>query len=155
MQRIQAFEQIVKDVVEQEVRYDNAHSRQEMESKQSSADTSSSNAAAAHAGAVNRNGTVLTLFGNAPTPKQLFSSMQNAPRAGSDMQTELPIEEMSLPNGLTATKIMSLPADESVKAPTFDDAFPPPYNLPALIHQDHIDDRSRGMKQSNGSSRTH
>lgn len=107
MQKAHAFEQLVTDVVEQTERVLPADNRSVTASG---------------------NGTVLTLFGNAPTPKQLFSSMQKSAIGPA----ELPIEEMSLPTGLTATKVMSVPGDDQQRGATFEEAFPPPYNLPAL-----------------------
>lgn len=80
-----------------------------------------------------RGGTVLTLFGNAPTPKQLFSSQQHpSDRDAPLIKTELPVEEMSLPNGISTTKIASVFPDEVKKGPTFEQAFAPPYSLAAL-----------------------
>lgn len=134
MQRVQAFEQIVRNVVEQESKYEAAHGGVEVKKEPKSIGLANGHVSESKADAASRNGSVLTLFGNAPTPKQLFSSMQNTPAAQSEkiIKTELPVEEMSLPNGLTATNIMPLPSDESKKGPTFEDAFAPAYNLPAL-----------------------
>lgn len=131
IQRTQAFEQVVKDVVEQESQYEAVHGSKVIKQED---DTMTNGVATekAHAGAGGA-GAVLTLFGNAPTPKQLFSSMQRPGTGASDraIKTELPVEEMSLPNGLSATKIMPVSAD-SKKGPTFEDSFAPAYNLPAL-----------------------
>ncbi len=77
---------------------------------------------------------MLTLFGNAPGPKQLFSSSPR-PSTGSSsvrIKSELPVEEMSLPNGLSATRILPVPVDERKKAATFDESFAPPFNLAQL-----------------------
>ena len=134
IQRAQAFEQVVRDVVDQESKYEAAHGGTEVKPKQEPDTVMNGQLSDTKPGPAGRNGTVLTLFGNAPTPKQLFSSMQNPQGVKSDpaIKTELPIEEISLPNGLAATKIMPSPADESKKGPTFDDVFPPAYNLPTL-----------------------
>lgn len=79
-------------------------------------------------------GTVLTLFGNAPTPKQLFSSLQTAQgqEQAPPIKTELPIEEMSLPNGLTATKIIPSATARVKSGPTIAEAFAPSNLLPQL-----------------------
>jgi hypothetical protein len=66
----------------------------------------------------------LTLFGNAPTPRQLFSSL---PQKG---ESTTKIEEIGLPNGLTATQIMPIAAD--TKGPTFEETFPAPYSLSSI-----------------------
>jgi hypothetical protein len=131
IQRAKAFEQLVRDVVAKENQYEAIHHVKDV--KKESAGML--NGVKTEPGTTNKGtGTVLTLFGNAPTPKQLFSSMQNAPAPvlNGAVRTELPVEEMSLPNGLTATKVMLAPVDEGKKAPTFEEAFPPPYNLPTL-----------------------
>ncbi|KAF4548618.1 Hypothetical protein D9617_26g078300 [Elsinoe fawcettii] len=71
--------------------------------------------------------TVLSLYGNAQGPKQLFSSLQD------DAATDLSLEELGLPNMLTATKLLPLPQDDAKsKARTFSDVFPPPSSLPDL-----------------------
>ncbi|KAF2218431.1 hypothetical protein BDZ85DRAFT_299566 [Elsinoe ampelina] len=72
--------------------------------------------------------TVLSLYGNAQGPKQLFSSLQD------DAATDLSLEELGLPTMLTATKLLPLPQDEPIKTKTrtFADAFPPPTSLPEL-----------------------
>lgn len=134
IQRIQAFEQVVKDVVEQEAKYEAAHGDRAVHLKQESDVFVNGHTADKRSSVESGSGTVLTLFGNAPTPKQLFSSMQHAPSRRNErtIKAELPIEEMSLPTGLTATKIMSAPGDDGQSGPTFEEAFPPPYNLPAL-----------------------
>ena len=83
--------------------------------------------------------TVLSLFGNAPTPKQLFSSLQQSPVGGNGERlaagAEIPLEELGLPNMLTASKL--LPHDETNLANaqskrTFSDVFGPPSSLPQL-----------------------
>lgn len=82
--------------------------------------------------------TVLTLFGNAPTPRQLFSSFQHSAAAqhvatdGADLE----LEQLGLPNMLNATKVVPLDPAAALgarpKEPTFADVFPPPANLPPL-----------------------
>ena len=132
IQKIQAFQQVIKDVVDQESRYEAVHGYNAIKEEDGAVANGipSSKGESGPAGA----GTVLTLFGNAPTPKQLFSSMQ---RPSTDMKervikTELPIEEMSLPTGLAATKVMPIPADSKKRGPTFEEAFAPPHSLPLL-----------------------
>ena len=133
IQRVVAFEQVIRDVVDQESRYESAHGHEQIKKVEDGL-TNGLHKETQSLGA-GRKSTVLTLFGNAPTPKQLFSSMQRPSMESRDavMKTELPVEEMSLPNGLAATKIMPLPPDESRKGPTFDQSFAPAYNLPALV----------------------
>jgi len=132
LQRVKAFEELVKDIVDEEAKYEAMHRVSSVKSDEpKTADDEESKAGTR----MNASSTVLTLFGNAPTPKQLFSSMQqHVPNSKMDytVNSELPVEEMSLPNGLTATKIMTAPTEEGKKAPTFDETFAPPYNLPAL-----------------------
>lgn len=131
VQRIQAFEQVVNDVVSQESKYEAAHDVA-VKQEGNALVNGNSRTTALESGA--KAGTVLTLFGNAPTPKQLFSSAQQlSDGAGRGMlKTELPVEEMSLPNGLTATKVMPTTSDERKKPPAFEDSFAPPFNLSQL-----------------------
>ena len=82
--------------------------------------------------------TVLTLFGNAPTPRQLFSSFQHSTHNGA-IKTEgadLSLEELGLPNMLNATKVMPLNPTAALgsrnRKPTFADVFPPPPTLAQL-----------------------
>jgi hypothetical protein len=132
IQRIQAFQQVVKDVVDQESRYEAVHGNKTIKQEDGVVANGlpASKGESGSAGA----GTVLTLFGNAPTPKQLFSSMQRPSAEANERntKTELPVEEMSLPTGLAATKIMPIPADSKKKGPTFEEAFTPPHSLPLL-----------------------
>ncbi|KAK0263055.1 hypothetical protein B0A54_03808 [Friedmanniomyces endolithicus] len=131
IQRVKAFEQLVKEVVETEGQYVAVH---KTGATKTAGGTVNGHHAPAKNGMSGTSGSVLTLFGNAPTPKQLFSSMQKAPSNKRDavIKSELPVEEMSLPNGLTATNIMSAPMTESGKRPTFEETFTPSYNLPTL-----------------------
>jgi hypothetical protein len=132
IQRAKAFEDLIKEVVDKENSYYAAHAAGQV--KKEAGALTNGHVPVPKPAAGERAGTVLTLFGNAPTPKQLFSSMQNPPDGKQDpmIKTELPIEEMSLPNGLTATKVVPAPSDDSKKGPTFEDSFAPPYNLPSL-----------------------
>ena len=132
LQRIQAFQLVVKDVVDQESRYEAVHGNKAI--KQEDGAIANGHPSSKGDGGPAGAGTVLTLFGNAPTPKQLFSSMQrpSAEAIERNIKTELPVEEMSLPTGLAATKIMPIPADSKKKGPTFEEAFAPPHSLPLL-----------------------
>lgn len=118
---------LVKEIVNQEREY--AAPKAEKEQKPET-DGQTQPPASTQTGRVS---SVLTLFGNAPTPKQLFTSMQH-PTSVSDqfVKSELPVEEMSLPNGIAATRIISAPAPEDKRGPTFEQAFAPPYNLQPL-----------------------
>ncbi|KAK3112105.1 hypothetical protein LTR53_011964 [Teratosphaeriaceae sp. CCFEE 6253] len=132
IQCVKAFEDLARAVVDKERQRYGTQSKGGV--KEEASRMGNGSGPASTGDAERRAGTVLTLFGNAPTPKQLFSSMQHAPGMQSDLMTksELPVEEMSLPNGLTATHIMPAPLGENKKGPTFEEAFPPPYSLPAL-----------------------
>jgi hypothetical protein len=101
------------------------------------------------------NGVVLTLYGNAPQPKQLFSSLQEpvriSPTASSDVlgrnsnfnssasassiQVITPLREAALPNGISTTQIVpvhSTTLPDGKKVPTLGDIFAPPATLPQL-----------------------
>ncbi|KAK5173042.1 uncharacterized protein LTR77_003164 [Saxophila tyrrhenica] len=131
IQRVQAFAQVIANAVAQEVRYEAVHGVPKIKEEQRDVNGYKKDESTRDGG---QGGNVLTLFGNAPTPKQLFSSTQRPLNGTRDniIKTELPVEEMSLPNGLTATKIMPLPADDQTSGPTFEDVFAPPFNLPQL-----------------------
>ncbi|KAI7253498.1 hypothetical protein KC335_g15030, partial [Hortaea werneckii] len=132
IQRAKAFARLIEDVVDKEREYSSANDEQG--DQKNTGIKVNGHSGDAVTGPDQKLGTVLTLFGNAPTPKQLFSSLQHAPagRQETAIKSELPVEEMSLPNGLTATKIMPPTKDDFKKGPTFEEAFPPPYNLPSL-----------------------
>ncbi|MCJ1419888.1 hypothetical protein MMC32_006244 [Xylographa parallela] len=101
--------------------------------------------------------TVLTLYGSAPTPKQLFSSLQETvkPSFSKASQTSrndvrpkdepfaieanslMPIlRETALPNGISTTKIIPIHSEKAVDSKgrplTFGDLFAPPSNVPPL-----------------------
>ncbi|KAF2177933.1 hypothetical protein K469DRAFT_676649 [Zopfia rhizophila CBS 207.26] len=90
--------------------------------------------------------TVLTLYGSAQGPRQLFSSLQQPTRvaplnrgATSGLDTSvgvmLPLRESSLPNILSTTEVFPLPEGTdrgTKKVATFGEAFPAPANLPQL-----------------------
>jgi len=140
IQRVKAFEEFVKEVVDKERQRYGGHKKDGVKQEPNGMVNGD---AAGTAGTGGKSGTVLTLFGMAPKPRQLFSSMQNACGAKQEpfIKSELPVEEMSLPNGLTATKVMPAPLSDIKKGPTFEEAFPPPYNLPTL-HPPKIHKRS-------------
>ncbi|KAF1988316.1 hypothetical protein K402DRAFT_419654 [Aulographum hederae CBS 113979] len=79
--------------------------------------------------------TTLTMFANAPQPRQLFSSLQRSVK-GTSMSTQTPDD--GLPNVIAATKIVPLTVNESPidpqAEPTLGDKFGPPANalLPLL-----------------------
>ena len=169
IKRINALEQLVTEIVDKESRIDTPQKPKGI--KQEHGSLANGVSADAQAGAGGRSGTVLTLFGNAPTPKQLFSSMQNPPAGMKDsyIKTELPVEEMGLPNGLSATKIMPTATEDMKKGPTFAEAFAPPYNLPQLhppkahkrsvtrdatINWEFKDSTSRGSKRGGWTTQT-
>lgn len=132
--KIQSLEEYVEKLVDKEMEYVEAHERKQSEIKDEAGLANGHTEDEKPQPAANGASTVLTLFGNAPTPKQLFSSMQNAltGRQSPIIKSELPVEEMSLPTGIAATKILPLHADDSNKAPTFEETFAPPYSLPTL-----------------------
>ena len=102
------------------------------------------------------NGVVLTLYGNAPQPKQLFSSLQkptpissktstlvedggmldDAARDKSSVELFAPLWETALPNGISTTRILPLhstePGEGKQHVPTLADLFAPPTGLPPL-----------------------
>lgn len=136
--RIHALENLIKATVDREAQYAEAKWDDHVKRKRSEdTDTGMPNGHAVDIKASvtnSRAGTVLTLFGNAPTPKQLFSSLQNSENGTKQafIKSELPVDEMPLPVGLTATKVISAPAEDSKKGPTFEQVFAPPYSLAAL-----------------------
>jgi len=133
IQRAKAFAQFVTDVVDRQDRHEAADQLVLQPARKEGSRMGKPCAKPTATAADGRTGTVLTLFGNAPTPKQLFSSLQG-PSSGGEItiKAELPVEEMSLPNGLTATKVMSIATVDEKKCPTLEEAFAPPYNLSAL-----------------------
>ena len=102
------------------------------------------------------NGVVLTLYGNAPQPKQLFSSLQrpthvsstaltladndgarhDAARDDSSVEIFAPLRESALPNGISTTKIIPVHSTElgegKQPVPTLGDLFAPPAGVPPL-----------------------
>ena len=97
---------------------------------------------------------VLTLYGSAPHPRQLFSGIQGhktrlplntSLESGIDIASDYqhtnsaslpPLRESSLPNGIVTTKIIPIHSvkatDSRSKAPTIGDLFAPSASLPTL-----------------------
>ena len=96
--------------------------------------------------------TVLTLFGGAPQPKQLFSSLQQPTSVKSEHAEEIsvarglnadksrpvfvPLREHALPNGISTTRIVPLHSTSSSEGkrgvPTVGELFGPPLTLAPL-----------------------
>lgn len=75
---------------------------------------------------------VLTLYGNAPGPKQLFSSFQLPTSVEGEVKQITPlIREGGLPTGITTTQIVPMPSSNLVetKKATLGDVFPSPANI--------------------------
>ncbi|KAM0717057.1 hypothetical protein Q7P37_006909 [Cladosporium fusiforme] len=133
IQRVSALEQLVKEVVDREISRSKEHATQDCAVKAEPSSLANGNSSGVSDIANGRLGTVLTLFGNAPNPRQLFSSMQQSQDdKDPNIKLELPIEEMGLPNGLNATHIMPSGAVDGKNGPTFEEAFPAPYSLPTI-----------------------
>lgn len=99
---------------------------------------------------------ILTLYGSAPQPKQLFSSLQQAADKDSKRSTlkpntrvpgphlvptivpsphNEPIKEYTLPNGISVTKVIpvhSINDGKNTKVPTLGELFAPPSSLSPL-----------------------
>jgi len=134
IQRVNALEYMIKELADRETNRDQTHASTNGIVKQESGVTANGTISAPVSQNAGGNfGTVLTLFGNAPNPRQLFSSMQRAEETRDPkIKLELPIEEIGLPNGLTATQIMPSEAANAKSGPTFEEAFPAPYSLPSI-----------------------
>lgn len=130
IQRIQHFDELIGEFVDREIQREQIEDADVKPKVEESADADGQDNVDGSAKA----GSVLTLFGNAPTPKQLFSSSQmpSAAKDGVFIKSELPVEEMSLPNGISATKLMPVSSDVTQKRPLLEEVFAPPFNLPAL-----------------------
>lgn len=107
-------------------------------------------------GNVTGSNAILTLYGSAPQPKQLFSSLQQAADKDSERSTlkvnaRVPgphlvsnivssphnesIKEYTLPNGISVTKVIpvhSINDGKKTKVPTLGELFAPPPSLPPL-----------------------
>ncbi|KAI0506491.1 hypothetical protein F5B22DRAFT_650604 [Xylaria bambusicola] len=80
---------------------------------------------------------MLTVFGEAPRPRQLYSSLRQPidSTAGADASSH-PLREIDLPNGIRLTKVLPYsfhpPVDKDKKSKTLGELFPAPRNLPSL-----------------------
>jgi hypothetical protein len=92
---------------------------------------------------VQNGASVLTIFANAPAPKQLFSSFQKSVHVAASKKAEetaidvVPqLRESGLPNFIGTTKIPAMELDDSKvskeKAPKLGEVFAPPASLPRL-----------------------
>ncbi|KAI9696868.1 MAG: hypothetical protein M1820_008022 [Bogoriella megaspora] len=117
---------------------------------------------------------VLTLYGNAQGPKQLFSSLQQPIRVRSEKQggtkpelaetsVTVPLREDGLPNLLTISKIIPTAGDGTAsgtsRVPTFGEVFAPSPNIPQLTppkppKQSNTRGNQIGWINSQGLSRT-
>lgn len=84
------------------------------------------------------NKVVLTLYGNAPGPKQLFSSLQIPTKVPGESKDILQtIREAGLPNGITTTQIVPIQStgliNDKKRVPTLGELFPTPVTVPALV----------------------
>ncbi|KAH6677391.1 hypothetical protein B0J14DRAFT_535867 [Halenospora varia] len=79
---------------------------------------------------------VLTLYGNAPGPKQLFSSFQIPTKVdGENKDVKQYIREAGLPTGINTTQIVPIQSSslvEESKQITMGEVFPTPANVPAM-----------------------
>ena len=80
---------------------------------------------------------VLTLYGNAPGAKQLFSSLQMPTKLDGESKVVLQsLREAGLSNGITTTQIVPIQATGLVgdkkRTPTLGELFPVPPNVPAM-----------------------
>ncbi|ESZ96175.1 hypothetical protein SBOR_3450 [Sclerotinia borealis F-4128] len=78
---------------------------------------------------------VLTLYGNAPQPKQLFSSLQIPIKFDGESISQ-PLREAGLPNGITTTQIIPIQptsfVDDKKRPQTLGELFPTPPNIQPL-----------------------
>ncbi|KAI9643484.1 hypothetical protein NHQ30_008103 [Ciborinia camelliae] len=78
---------------------------------------------------------VLTLYGNAPQPKQLFSSLQIPTKFDGESVSQ-PLCEAGLPNGITTTQIVPIQptsfVDDKKRPQTLGELFPTPPNIHPL-----------------------
>lgn len=113
-------------------------------------------------GNVTGSNAILTLYGSAPQPKQLFSSLQQAAdkdskRSTLKANTRIPgphlvstvissphnesIKEHTLPNGISVTKVIPVHSNNNgkkTKVPTLGELFAPPPSLPPLNPPKHL-----------------
>ncbi|KAK5625235.1 hypothetical protein RRF57_000951 [Xylaria bambusicola] len=80
---------------------------------------------------------MLTVFGEAPRPRQLYSSLRQPIDSAAEADaTSQPLREIDLPNGIRLTKVLPYsfhpPVDKDKKSKTLGELFPAPRNLPSL-----------------------
>ncbi|KAI1124621.1 hypothetical protein F5Y10DRAFT_25198 [Nemania abortiva] len=80
---------------------------------------------------------MLSVFGEAPRPRQLYSSLQQPIDATAESNAGFrPLREIGLPNGIKVAKIVPYsfppPVDKDKKAKTLGELFPAPRTLPSL-----------------------
>lgn len=78
--------------------------------------------------------TVLTVFGSAPQPKYLFSSLQKREPAPDRPEGLVkPLPDVQLPGGISTTTVLpTTSSDSASRVPTLGELFPSPANLPPL-----------------------
>lgn len=78
--------------------------------------------------------TVLTIFGSAPQPKHLFSSLpKREPAPDHPEGLVKPLPDVQLPGGVSTTTVLpASTSDSSSRVPTLGELFPSPSNLPPL-----------------------
>lgn len=79
----------------------------------------------------------LTLYGNAPQPKQLFSSLQQPTKVpGENQMVVQALQEAGLPPGLSTTQIVPIQSisitEEKKRVQTLGELFPTPTTVPSL-----------------------
>ncbi|KAI0023381.1 hypothetical protein F4780DRAFT_78607 [Xylariomycetidae sp. FL0641] len=80
---------------------------------------------------------LLSVFGDAPRPRQLYSSLQQLPESGRDGEdTSRALQEIELPNGIKTAKAipytMPFVVEKEKKSKSLGELFPAPRNLPSL-----------------------
>lgn len=80
----------------------------------------------------NGNG-VLTIYGNAPIGKHLFSSLQKPDSAENSATRNIkPLPDVPLPKGISITTVLPTPTQMPPRVQTLGELFPSPANLPPL-----------------------
>ncbi|KAI0202826.1 hypothetical protein F4808DRAFT_59944 [Astrocystis sublimbata] len=80
---------------------------------------------------------MLTVFGEAPRPRPLFSSLRQIPSTTTHTgATPQPLKDIGLPTGVKTVKVVPykfrLPIEKDKKSKTLGELFPAPRNLPSL-----------------------
>lgn len=77
--------------------------------------------------------TVLTIYGNAPHGKHLFSSLQNRNSATGLTAGDIkPLPDVPLPSGISITTVLPTALPRPARTQTLGELFPSPTNLPPL-----------------------